>query len=451
MEKHMQITIGIILAAVMLALAIGGAIWKRHIYADEYDRFAEKEDSYTLVVEGYDWGPAVPKIIVNVGDRETKWTPDKCTSANFTVSVTSESFDFNKKQIVEETRIRPIKSLYACDIDGNKTDDLENATHIAIEFEVKPDDSFFSPFYFNFKKQVNEWKKKYSYKIESTLLDGNILTENDMLCAAENKFKPMKVRKGSRLHAAYYAPDQREKGKKYPLIVWLHGAGEGGTDVSITLLGNKVTSLAAEEIQSYFGDAYVLCPQTPTVWMNANGTPYDILSPSCKNKSSQYTAECKQVIDDFIAAHSDIDTDRIYLGGCSNGGYMTINMLLAYPHFFAAAYPTCEAYNDSWLSDDQIALLAKTPLWFTAARTDTTVPPEQHAVPTVRRLREAGASDVHFSYFDNVVDTTGAYTDKDGTPYQYNGHWSWIYVFNDTCSDKDESSLWKWIAKQTLR
>lgn len=35
-------------------------------------------------------------------------------------------------------------------------------------------------------------------------------------------------------------------------IFWIHGQGEGGTDVDIAILGNKVTSLAKDPIQSYF-------------------------------------------------------------------------------------------------------------------------------------------------------------------------------------------------------
>ena len=50
--------------------------------------------------------------------------------------------------------------------------------------------------------------------------------------------------------------------------------GEGGTDPDIALLGNDVTALGEEEIQSHFikgkqKGAYVLAAQTPTYWMNS--------------------------------------------------------------------------------------------------------------------------------------------------------------------------------------
>ena len=53
-----------------------------------------------------------------------------------------------------------------------------------------------------------------------------------------------------------------------------------------------------------------------------------------------------------------MDPYRVYIGGCSNGGYMTMNMVLRNPGFFAAAYPTCEAYMDQYISDVQIQQLA---------------------------------------------------------------------------------------------
>ena len=48
----------------------------------------------------------------------------------------------------------------------------------------------------------------------------------------------------------------------------LHGGGEGGTDPSIALMGNKAFNNASPDIQKYFGGAYVLVPQTPGAWMH---------------------------------------------------------------------------------------------------------------------------------------------------------------------------------------
>ena len=68
------------------------------------------------------------------------------------------------------------------------------------------------------------------------------------------------------------------------------------------------------------------------------------------------------------------------------------------------------------------------------------------------RLTEAGGSDIHFSLFDDVHDTTGLYKRADGTPYQYNGHWSWLYTLNNECKeniDGEEVTIWQWISTKS--
>ena len=140
----------------------------------------------------------------------------------------------------------------------------------------------------------------------------------------------------------------------------------------------------------------------------------------------------------------------IDVGGDSNGGYMTMLLVRDNPGYFAAAFPTCEGLKDSLISKKDLESIAKTPIWFTAAKTDTVLPPKDYAVPTVERLQKAGA-DVHFSFFDKVVDTSGKYKKADGTPYEYMGHWSWIYVYNDECEDTIDGKtvkLFQWLAEQ---
>ncbi|WP_139905789.1 hypothetical protein [Clostridium thermarum] len=137
-----------------------------------------------------------------------------------------------------------------------------------------------------------------------------------------------------------------------------------------------------------------------------------------------------------------------------------MKMLLTYPQYFAAAYPICEAYYDVNISDEQINTIKNIPIWFTHSKNDPVVDPNQTAVKTYKRLLEAGAKDVHFTYWDEVVDTTGLYKDKNGAPYKYHGHFSWIYTLNNQCRlDYDGSpvtvkgenvSIMEWLAVQSL-
>lgn len=86
---------------------------------------------------------------------------------------------------------------------------------------------------------------------------------------------------GITLSYASYQPENARNGET-PLIIWLHGAGEGGTDPTIAIMGNKVVNLATEDIQRYFGEtgAEVLVPQTQTMWMdNGEGRYMDTTDP----------------------------------------------------------------------------------------------------------------------------------------------------------------------------
>ena len=121
-------------------------------------------------------------------------------------------------------------------------------------------------------------------------------------------------------YAAYEPWSLKNDGKANPLIIWLHGGGEGGIDVSITLLGNEVVSLIRPQIQSHFtteggeGGAYVLSIQCPTMWMGtANG------GFTHGDYPSVYSDVLKSCIDDYVMQHPDVDRKRIYLGGCSPG------------------------------------------------------------------------------------------------------------------------------------
>src|SRR5690625_3165245 len=143
----------------------------------------------------------------------------------------------------------------------------------------------------------------------------------------------------------FYKPKQIDINQ--PLIILLHGAGEGGTDPRIALYGNKVVALASEKIQSYFDGAYVLVPQAPTMWMDSGEGEYT------KTGQSKYTKALVALIKEYMDKKS-IDRDRIYLGGGSNGGYMTMNLLLENPELFTAAFPICQAYASEWVSDEKL-------------------------------------------------------------------------------------------------
>ena len=232
-------------------------------------------------------------------------------------------------------------------------------------------------------------------------------------------------------YAAYEPWSLKNDGKANPLIIWLHGGGEGGIDVSITLLGNEVVSLIRPQIQSHFTTeggakgAYVLSVQCPTMWMGTSKGFGHGEYPSL------YCDVLKSCIDNYVDNNPDVDRNRIYLGGCSNGGYMTMQMLMRHPRYFAAAYPTCEAYTDANISENEIKALAEENIWIVQSFDDMTVDPKTHCIPTFQRLIKAGAKNVWMSMFENVMG-------MDNPGQKLYGHFSWCYLFNDAVTHSQD-------------
>ncbi len=387
--------------------------------------FVDEYDTLDYLVEGFEFGPAIVGVKLNFEGKVKKG-------------------DLQGKQFVVKTNRsnRTVTSVDLCDQEGQIID-AEESRYVRISLEMRysgwgPSDGASC---FTYANSVNNWTDNIT--AEAQLASGQTLKVGDDEYTSSFKFNSIRSRivlstrdwgeakshtaEGYTLTYKDYQTDAlREDGVLNPLVIWLHGMGEGGTDPDIALLGNDVTALGEEEIQSHFikgkqKGAYVLAAQTPTYWMNSgtgsinNGVGHSI-----------YTKSLKSLIDKYIADNGDIDTNRIYVGGCSNGGYMTMEMAVTYGNFFRAFYPCCEAYSDSFVTDEDIQKLKDLPMWFIHAANDTTVNPENFVIPTYQRLAAAGAKDLHFSYFTDVHGTDG---NPQGNNYQ--GHYSWIYIFRD--------------------
>lgn len=399
---------------------------------------------YNMVVNAYDWGPGADKVIVNVGK---KVDAKKVNASDFTVGVTMQGLDWATFSMGEVSGTRKVVGAYPCDVNGNKV--KGSSQYVAVELSVAPDDGLSNPFVFC-PDMINRWSNPYTLTIKNSKLNLNVAEMDKRISPLADQFTMHESKTGDiTLHYGAYEPAKH--GNKVPLIIWLHGMGEGGEDPYVALIGNNVVNLINPEIQNLFGKdgAYVLAPQVNGFWlqttaemnMNAANDPND-------TARSYFTDALFNLIDSYVKANPSIDTNRIYIGGCSNGGYMTMNMIIEYPEYFAAAYPVCEAYPDAKIDEAKLAKLVPQHIWFTAAKNDTTVIPEQFVIPTVERLKGANAADVHFTLFDDVHDTTGLYKGADGAPYQYMGHWSWIYTLKNECVDNGVT-VFKWLASQS--
>ena len=427
-------------------------------YRDDYVYGTQK-----VFVVGDDWGPAVNKTILTL-DKEVEASSLKVE--NFSVTEVKENTDWvtNVGEVIESTSERTVTSVYLSDENGNKVNSAKGNI-VTVEMYISPNDG--SPFRYDLATGSNKWVNKYQLFVSGTATsEGKNVTvdvnnsldlkdQNNWLTDSAYKFDVTNSYKGTDgtvMPYGLYSPTT--DGKKHALVIWLHGAGEGvgakgnyGNDNYVDLLGNEVTSLVSDEFQSLFeGGAYVLTPQAQTMWMDSGDGEYQN-----GDKGSMYEKTLFELIQKIVSENKDIDPNRVIIGGCSNGGYMTMEMVLKHPDYFYKAYPICEAFYDEYITDEMITAVKNggTELWFTYAENDTTVDPTKTAIPTIKRMKAAGIT-VHTSVWKDVHDTTGRFVNDDGSAYQYNGHWSWTYFFNNqnTCDDCKKNE-WKWLAEYT--
>lgn len=159
------------------------------------------------------------------------------------------------------------------------------------------------------------------------------------------------------LDYVYYSPAGENDDVKYPLVVWLHGNSSG--DYPGHQLDNCSIALwSSEEYQSRFedtGGAYILLPRYPTS---------GLLSVAWEGT----TNTLKKTIDAFIKEHrNNVDVSRIYIGGYSMGGKMTLRMAMTYPTYFAAAFPLSPVYAPS---NADLHNLIDMPIWFFWCKND---------------------------------------------------------------------------------
>ena len=398
--------------------------------------------NYTLIIEGYDWGPAVKKVVLPMSEEV-----EATNSADFQVTVKRSAKGVEMKP-AEATGDRQVLFAYISDEKGNR---MEKGNYVSLVFMVHPNNPLDSPIKYIFKdgRGSNTWID-YQMNITHAPTASVWDTEVNRIYNDLDRFdlSGTFTSKGISLTYGSFSPSRNSN--KVPLIIWLHGGGEGGTDPSIALTANKATNYATPEIQSIFGDAYVLAPQTPSFWMQSATGDY-----TRGQVDDIYYQTLFDLIEDYVAKHTQIDPDRIYIGGCSNGGYMSLKLLLEHPDYFAAGYISALAYQNQYITDEQIQRIKNIPMWFVHSKDDTTTLPEETVVPLYKRLMDAKAPNVHFSYYDHVVDLTGVYGGQD---YYFPGHWSWIYSHaNDANFDYDnkpvmvngnKASIMEWLAAQ---
>lgn len=183
-------------------------------------------------------------------------------------------------------------------------------------------------------------------------------------------------------------PEKVEANKKYPLVLFLHGAGERGSD-NRAQWKHFPERMAAEAYRKQF-PCFLLAPQCPEeqTWVDVNWSD---------EKSTPFKATPTPSMQAAIAAlkevvHSQpVDLDRIYLTGLSMGGYGTWDLAMRHADWFAGAVTICGGGDEN-----AIAKVAGLPLQVWHGASDGVVPPARSRV----MIEAAKALKMPIPYFE---------------------------------------------------
>ena len=187
---------------------------------------------------------------------------------------------------------------------------------------------------------------------------------------------------------------EADTSKKWPLVVFLHGAGERGSDLeNLKKHGPPKLIAAGQKIPAIV--ASLQCP-SGELW-NSRGV--------------------KALTDDLIQKHR-VDTGRVYLTGLSMGGFGTWDTAFDYPDTYAAIVPICGGAGVRWLIANKLKHL---PAWLFYGEKDPVVDPA-YSTMMHKALSKIGAP-VKLTMYPGV------------------GHDSWTAAY-------DDPALWEWLFQQ---
>lgn len=167
-------------------------------------------------------------------------------------------------------------------------------------------------------------------------------------------------------------PENYDKSKKYPLLMFLHGSGERDNDNEKQLIHGGKLFLNDANLKAF--PAIVIFPQCPeedswvTIDVDRSAQPAKFIVDYTKEARWPLVAANELV--KAIASEEAVDKSRIYISGLSLGGFGTFESVYRYPDLYAAALPICGG-GDTNAYDQRVK---KTAFWIFHGDADQAVP-----------------------------------------------------------------------------
>jgi len=194
---------------------------------------------------------------------------------------------------------------------------------------------------------------------------------------------------GKSLPYRLFVPRDYDPKQEYPLVIFLHGAGERGTDNRKQVMNLERIPFAHEANQRK-NPCFVLAPQCPpeSRWVEVDWGADAHVQPQQPSEPMRLLLELLPK----LKLEFGIDSDRLYVTGLSMGGYGTWDLIARHPRLFAAAIPICGG------ADHETARrIAHVPVWAFHGDKDTVVKPERSR-GIVEALKKAGGKPRYTEY-----------------------------------------------------
>lgn len=195
-----------------------------------------------------------------------------------------------------------------------------------------------------------------------------------------------------------------KSGKRWPLIYFLHGAGERGTNIwKVAVHG------------------------PPKIVKEKKDFPFIVVSPQCPN-GEHWSSDVLMTLLDQVVEDYAVDTNRIYLTGLSMGGFGTWSLAAQFPQRFAAVAPICG--GGEWVrvvlaGGKKLESLRSLGVWAFHGAKDPVVKLEE-SERMVDAFKKAGCTDVKLTVYPEAQ------------------HDSWTETYNNP-------ELYEWFLKHSRR
>ncbi len=209
-----------------------------------------------------------------------------------------------------------------------------------------------------------------------------------------------------------YIPDDYDCGKEYPLVLFLHGAGERG-DNNESQLAIGIRHMFWEGSPAY--DSIIVAPQVANDhrWVDIDWE-YGVFN----RKQVKETRELKtaMAILGEVMELCNIDRDRVYVTGISMGGYGTFDAIARHGSIFAAAAPVCGGCDPETDAKSNMRI----PLWMFHGSADTVVPPVGSRL-MYAKIRSMGGDKVRYTEYSGLNHGIwdNAYSDREMVKWLY--------------------------------